>query len=332
MFSKLLVPLDGSTLAERALPYAVRLAGRLEAEILLLQVVELSPLLKGSLLAEASLINSAETYLREVKEVITDLTLPQHLPLERVHLKAITGNPSYEIAEIAASHKVDLIVMTTQGRSGLAHLLMGSTAASVIQHTELPVLVIRPTITTSKPPQALAELMAVPLNSGLEEGWGKMLVTLDGTPQAEAVLEYAITLAQGIDATIHLLQVIPPLVPFSYGDISLRYQQEIKNQTQQLSQEAYQHLKALQTEISQRGLECSCTVRNGEAIGEILKFTEELKPSLLVMATRARGRLGHILLGSVAEEVLRRSQRPVVLLHLPAHLHFETTEGHFIQA
>lgn len=314
MFSKLLVPLDGSTLAEKALPYAVSLARRMESELVLLQVLEMPPVIEGSLAAENALISSAESYLEKVKEIITDSDRVQHIPAEQVHSKVAFGNPQYEVAEIAATSGANLIVMTTHGRSGVAQLIMGSVASGVIQHTDLPVLVIRPVNDKSTKNQTLAELMSTPLNFGLQEGWGRILVTLDGTPQSELVIDSVVELAQKIDASIHLVQVIPPLLPFSYGDISYRYREDIEQEKKRIDQVAWQHLKKVEDEIRNQGLECSYTLHNGYVADEILHTIADLKVSIVAMATRARGRLGQVLLGSVAEEVVRRSHLPVLLL------------------
>ena len=312
-----MVPLDGSALAEKALPYATHLAHRLKAELTLLQVLELPPVLEGSLDSEAALIGSAETYLQQMKAVITGTELAQPLPPAQVHTKVVFGNPKYEVAAQAAAIKADLIVMTTHGRSGIAQLIMGSIASSVIQHAVLPVLLIRPlAIEVSRP---LMDALAAPLNFEFEKTQGPLLVTLDGTPEAEVVLEPAIRLAQAIEIPLHLLRVVPPLVPFSYGDISTRYSQDIRAEKDKHAQEAYRYLDQLQAQISAQGLNCSRTVRVGEVAEEILDFAHKTQATLLAMATRGRGRLGQVLLGSVAEEVARHCQLPVLMVHIPAH-------------
>lgn len=324
MYHHIMVPLDGSALAEKALPYATGLTHRLEAKVTLVQVLELPPVLEGSLDTEAALISSAETYLQQIKAVMTGTGLVQPLRPEQVQTKVAFGNPKHEMAVEAAAIKADLVVMTTHGRSGLAQLIMGSNAASLIQHTTIPVLLIRPL--PLEVSRSLTDAMAVPLDFDFEKAQGPLLVTLDGTPEAEVVLEPAIKLAQAINIPIHLLRVVPPLVPFSYGDISTRFSQDIRDEVNKYSQEAYQYLDQIQAQVSAQGLECNCSVRVGEAAKEILDFVHTTNPSLLAMATRGRGRLGQVLLGSVAGEVAHHCQLPVLLVHMPVH------EAHHAQA
>jgi nucleotide-binding universal stress UspA family protein len=229
----------------------------------------------------------------------------------------VFGNPKHEMAASATSISADLVVMTTHGRSGLAQLIMGSNAASLIQHTTVPVLLIRPVPVAVSP--SLTDGAPVPPDFDLEKAQGPLLVTLDGTPEAEVVLEPALKLAQAINVPIHLLRVVPPLVPFSYGDISARFSQDIRDEIDKHSQEAYQYLDQIQAQISAQGLECNGSVRIGEVAEEILDFIRKIHPSLLAMATRGRGRLGQVLLGSVAGEVAHHCQLPVLLIHIPVH-------------
>jgi nucleotide-binding universal stress UspA family protein len=192
---------------------------------------------------------------------------------------------------------------------------MGSNAASLIQHTTVPVLLIRPVPMTVS--RSLTD--AAPVLLEFEKAQGPLLVTLDGTPEAEVVLEPALKLALAINVPVHLLRVVPSLVPFSYGDISARYSQDIREEIDKHSQEAYQYLDQIQAQISAQGLECNSSVPVGEVAEEILDFIQKNHPSLLAMATRGRGRLGQVLLGSVAGEVAHHCQLPVLLIHIPVH-------------
>ncbi|MBN9389006.1 MAG: universal stress protein [Chloroflexi bacterium] len=317
MYQHLMVPLDGSALAGQALPYATSLLQHSQAKLTLLQVVELPPVLQGSLDSEA-IIKSAETYLQQVKVFITAPRLARPIQAERVQIKVAFGNPKYEVGAQASAIKADLIVMTTHGRSGLAQLIMGSVAASVIQHTNIPVLSIRPSTGNGRLP--LSESLAIPFDFRLERDQGGLLVTLDGTPESEVVLEPAISLAQTIGIPLHLLRVVPPLVPFSYGDIAARYGKVIGEELDRQIREADQYLDQLQERISTKGLACSRTIQIGDVTAEILGFAKKTHPALLAMATRGRGRIGQILLGSVAEGVARHCRLPVLLVHIPTHV------------
>ena len=137
-FDKILVPLDGSSLAEAALPKAVELAGSSGARLLLLRAAE-AHTLPGVDPTEAQIkaVREAEEYLTQVAERLGASGL------RNVERAVWYGPAPYAVVEAARLHKVDLIVMTTHGRSGLGRLILGSVAESVLRGTTTPILVVR---------------------------------------------------------------------------------------------------------------------------------------------------------------------------------------------
>ena len=134
----ILVPLDGSLLAEAALPRAIELAGSSGARLLLLRAAE-AYTLPGidPTDAQVRVVEEAEAYLAQVAERLKMYGLP------KVETSVWYGPAPYAIVEGARFHKVDLIVMTTHGRSGLGRLILGSVAESVLRGTTTPILLIR---------------------------------------------------------------------------------------------------------------------------------------------------------------------------------------------
>jgi universal stress protein A len=140
-----LVPIDFSATANRALDYAIALAQQLHARLTLLHVLHLAPLEVGELTPGV-----ATTYLDDLE------TDAQHLlqaSLERVQhaglqgdLLLVQGTPTQTIVETAGEQGVDLIIMGTHGRTGLTHVLLGSVAEHVVRHAPCPVLVMRKTM------------------------------------------------------------------------------------------------------------------------------------------------------------------------------------------
>ncbi len=135
---KILVPLDGSSLAEAALPKAVELAQSSGAQLLVLRAAQAHSL-PGIDLAEAQVrvVREAEEYLAEVSDRL------DALGGKDVKCSVWYGPPAYAIVEAAQLHRVDLIVMTTHGRSGLGRLILGSVAESVLRGTTTPILLLR---------------------------------------------------------------------------------------------------------------------------------------------------------------------------------------------
>lgn len=141
MYKRVLIPLDGSPLAEQALPHAIAQAKHFQAELILLRVLEPFPHFRGLSLGDLKRIKQqASTWAREYLEQIA-----ANAQQEGILVRAVTieGYPHAEIAQLADSGQVDLIVMTTRGQSGLSRWLIGSVADRVVRGATVPVLLVR---------------------------------------------------------------------------------------------------------------------------------------------------------------------------------------------
>jgi nucleotide-binding universal stress UspA family protein len=151
MYTRVLVPLDGSQLAEAILPFVEQVAGPLDAEVVLLRVIE--PLSPVEWVASAGVLTpdtfalrdmDAEHYLRDVERRLSTKGL-------RVRTRVALGRPAEEILAAAQATSADLIAMATHGRGGLGRLLFGSVAEAVLHAATVPVLLIRTTAKASAP-------------------------------------------------------------------------------------------------------------------------------------------------------------------------------------
>jgi nucleotide-binding universal stress UspA family protein len=136
---KILVPLDGSDLAEAAIPAAVESAASRSSTLLLVRAAEARKTLPGAdpIDAQIAAVREAEAYLDPVKARLEQQGL-------RVETHVWYGPAASAIMAAANLHKPDLIVMSTHGRSGLGRLIFGSVAESVLRGTTVPILLIRP--------------------------------------------------------------------------------------------------------------------------------------------------------------------------------------------
>ena len=141
MYRRIMVPLDGSPLAEQALQHAIALAKHSGAELILLRV--LVPLSRSHNLPEASLQRveestaaSAAEYMERIAAGISEQDIP-------VHVVTTEGRPHLEITRYVDDNQVDLIVMSTRGQSGISRWLMGSVADRVVRGASVPVLLVR---------------------------------------------------------------------------------------------------------------------------------------------------------------------------------------------
>jgi nucleotide-binding universal stress UspA family protein len=174
--SRMLVPVDFSPHSELALRYATALASRLMASVQLLHVVD-DPMATGPWSLEVpipdlsellkNLIANAEHRLEGYRAAVGHPRVPMTTTVR-------TGHSAQTITEYAKAGGIDLIVMGTHGRSGLAHLVMGSVAESVVRHAPCPVLTLRETATRGKTeaaftaqPAAVGSAVGSPLGSAL---------------------------------------------------------------------------------------------------------------------------------------------------------------------
>jgi nucleotide-binding universal stress UspA family protein len=140
MYKRVLIPLDGSALAEQALPHAIAQAKHFQAELILLRVVEPFAHARGMSLSGLEQIRQqAHTWAREYLESLAAYIQEQGVLVQKV---TIDGRPHTGIAEFAESNRVDLIVMSTRGQSGLSRWLMGSVADRVVRGATVPVLMV----------------------------------------------------------------------------------------------------------------------------------------------------------------------------------------------
>jgi nucleotide-binding universal stress UspA family protein len=146
MFKRILVPLDGSKLAEEALPYAETLAEKFEAELILVRVLQLLPEVisagpRGGMVFHKQTVQDrqeATTYLNEMAAQVRKVGV---LSLRQVVLDA--PSVTNAITELAGEESVDLIVMSTHGRSGFSRLVFGSVAGQVLHDAPCPVFLVK---------------------------------------------------------------------------------------------------------------------------------------------------------------------------------------------
>ena len=156
-FNTILVPLDGSALAEAALPKALELAEVSGARVLLLRAAQ-AQTLPGvdPTETQVKVVSEAEAYLAEIQKRLTSQGRV------KVETSVWYGPAAYAIVEAARVRRVDEIVMTTHGRSGLGRLLLGSVAESVLRGTTTPILLLRVEGAPVQPPSGQANAWVAP--------------------------------------------------------------------------------------------------------------------------------------------------------------------------
>jgi nucleotide-binding universal stress UspA family protein len=216
-------------------------------------------------------------------------------------LSALLAGPVNDtLAQYVRDSRADLVVMTTHGRGPVERVWLGSVADHLIRNLEVPVLLVRP---------HEGELtFQAPLATG------RILVPLDGSSLAEAVLAPAAALARLLDLELVLLQVLPPLmmnIP-PMGPPSIGFYEQAMTL---IRSEAEEYLQAVAKRREQEGLDVSTRVVLGPSVaGMILEMARDQRVGLVAIATRGQGGIRRLALGSVADKVVRAAEVPVLVI------------------
>jgi nucleotide-binding universal stress UspA family protein len=286
--NKILAATDFSKTADKAGRLARDLARRFDAHLHMLHVIVLldNPHLEKDRRDQLQeLLTSGDEARRKVLEEKYE---EQHGVDITPHL--IRGiAPGEVIVETAGTLGCGLIVMGTHGRRGLSHLLLGSVAERVVRTASSPVLTVR------------ADAVINP------QGIQRILVPYDFSEASSASLLYAVTWAEALDAEITLMHVVEPVVYPEFYSVDV-LSDDLMGRLVERSKEA---LGKAAAELP-AGLEVKLTVEVGRAADTIHHEADPDSYDLVIMATRGLSGLEHVLLGSVAESVLRRCRVPML--------------------
>jgi nucleotide-binding universal stress UspA family protein len=299
MERKILVPLDGSVLAEQALPCATMLARGLAAQMVLLRAIALPSdvaefLADAAMEAEAPLqhiIGEAEAYLAETANRIKQAGIDIDWTVRR-------GPAAESIVDLAEAEGIQFIVMATHGYSGITRWRHGSVAERVLQSASVPVLMLR------ADDGRAAEPAHIPVCEHI-------LVPLDGSAVAEQALAPAAEVGEALGARITLFRV--PIVSVSsslMGDWYL----PLEGVFASAEKDAEDYLQNIAERLQAEGLRVGTAIEIGGVAEAIIGFAEASNVDMIAMCTHGRTGLARWALGSVADRVLRASDKPLLLV------------------
>ena len=218
-----------------------------------------------------------------------------------VTTRVATGIPSEEVITAARAEDSDLLVVGTRGKTGLAHVLLGSTAERVIRGAPCPVLTVRMEPADNEDEGVLSRLVTLE----------RILVPVDFSDCSLDALEYAVVVAQQSKASLMLLHVLEPV---SYGlDFTLSH---IRTR-EQVRESWTKRLEDLASSHQHSNVPVESRLRGGLPADSILDSAQTLPCDLIIMGTHGRRGISHTISGSVAEAVLRKALCPVLTVRSP---------------
>jgi len=305
MYKDMLVPLDGSELAEVVFPYAKELAGRLDLNVVLLNVCrpQESQLLP---MHRAYVERVAELVLHQSEEVQGKLDTQQRRKNIEVRAEVVTGPPAEEILRYADKNNCDLILIATHGRSGISRWAMGSVADEVLRESKVPVWLVRAGI-----PQEI-----------VYDKWPKrtMLVPLDGSQLGESVLAHVEALAKQRGAElvdVVLLRVCQPPVTsadYSEAETRLSWEKHVEQEQATAKRASEHYLSKVEQKLKGAGIRAQSVVLTGMPADVIIDYANKNPFNLIVMSTHGYSGVGRWYFGSIANKVLHGSSSPIFLV------------------
>ena len=303
MFRTILVPLDGSRLAEEALPTAIATARRTGATLQLAMVHH--PVMPS---ADSAAMTSAFTELDRLahegeKRYLAGVA--ERIRAEAdvlVHTAILEGGVAERLAAHATALAADLVVMTTHGRGAVSRMWLGSVADELLRHLTMPLLLLR-------------HRASIPADG--RSSFRRILVPLDGSARSEAILEPALALCPPLGAHYSLLRIVTPPPALAEPDVAARGG-EPADVIEGERRRASAYLDRIADRLEARGCRVSTQVIVGDAPARVI--IEQGNPAVtdcIALATRGAAGVKRLLLGSVTDKVVRGAEVPVLALHPP---------------
>jgi nucleotide-binding universal stress UspA family protein len=305
MIRSILVPLDGSTFGEHALPIAMAMAKRMEASLNLIHVHSLLDATYAELQVfdntlDQELRKKEREYLHDVQRKVQD-----HLSVP-VTIRNVDGDIASVIAEQADSLRVSWVVMSTHARGPMGRFWLGSVTDELIRTLPIPLIAVHPGGTEPN----LVEDRPIK----------HILIPLDGTPLAENILEPAAAFGKPMGADYTLLRVITPVYPVPlpaepaiFGSVATDVVERVEKLHLELRKEASDYLEKVAARLRGDGLKVNTRVAIEDQPGVAILDAAKAPIDMIAIETHGRGGLTRMLLGSVSDKVIRGSTLPVLV-------------------
>ncbi len=298
MYHSIFVPLDGSPFGEQALPLALAIARRARVPVQVAHVhAPLPEAYAESLTAYQTLYQISRTRARDYLDALS-ARLHAATPIP-VTAALLEGDVVDALHEHVAARGADLIVLTTHGRGPFSRFWLGSVADQLLRRASVPLLFVHPA-------HGLADL-------NREAGLARVLVALDGSPAVEQIVEPAVALAGLMGSRVTLLRVVEPLPPFGVDPVTYSAETDDPGLELQL-QEARGYLDGVARGLRAKHLDVDTIVLvHPHPATAIVEEAEKEHGTLIALQTHGRRGLARLVLGSVADKVIRSTTLPVLI-------------------
>jgi len=297
-FKNILVPLDGSKLAEAILPLAELLASKNNARLILFHVIEHNP--PDKVHGDRHLVDEPEAaaYLRQISQALSlEVTVDHHL-----HTSA-EKDVAHSIVEHSREMGVDLIAMCAHGQSGLQKRIFGSIAQEVLTMGDVPVLMLSP--------RKEEQIEACKCQC--------ILVPLDGNPDHEAGLDIAVELSQTCKANLHLVMVVPELstLPGEQAASAVLLPSATTALLDMNCEEGELYLAELMGKLLDRNIPVTGEVQRGDPARQIVRSAKDFDADMIVLGTHSKKTMDAFWSGSVTPKIATQTHLPLLLV--PVH-------------
>ena len=296
MFNHIIIPLDGSRLAETVLPMAVKIADGLHSKVTLMHIIEkdAAPVIHGDRHLTTSL--EAGSYLEGIRQ--------QHFPMDMPVSLHVHTTATRDVADGILNHQAelspDLIIICTHGRGGLRQIMFGSIAQQVVESGRTPVLAIRPPAAGLPPGEPIQTLLAA----------------ADDDPEHGQGLQTALKFGLALNVRVHVIGVVPTI-----GTLAGRQATTGKFMpatTYQILEMAEKELEIFLRQTIQpcgkTGLNVTLQIGRGDPASIIAKTAEAVAADIIVLGTHGKAGAKAIWSGSMTAKVIKQTLRPLLLI------------------
>jgi nucleotide-binding universal stress UspA family protein len=307
VINHILVPLDGSELAECVLPHVMALAPVTAARVTLIQILERSHARNGT----AAPIDPLGWHMQKQESQSYLDRIAGRLQQLQVEQAILEGNPAEAIIEFARSNAVDLIVLSTHGRTGLSEWNVSSVVQKILLRSYRSILLVR--AYTSSP---------------ADVRYNRLFLTIDGSARAEYILPFAISLAQSHGSSVILGTVVQKPQTMQRFPLSEADSAWIHEFTERNQNEASRYLEQLATQLSLKGLSADANIAVSEnALGAVYDMVEESNADLVMIAAHGYSGDRRWPYGSIAANLIAYGRTPLMIMQDLSESEFPQTHA-----